>query len=279
MTAAARIAGRQVAAALRFRAAGGRTRLAFNHAPHPFHVTRPYHDPGDPDGMATLYLQSSSGGLYGDDDLSLDLAVEAAARVHLTTQSSTVVHHARGGGARQRMRIDVGPGAMAEVCPDPAILFAGARLDVAVSARLAEGAALVLTDAALAHDPDGGGAPFDRLGAEIVVRGPDGRLLAVERMDVDGAEWAARTGGRPCHGMALAAGAIDAEAVAQAMRAALDGAPDAAIWAGVSAFPARGVAVARFLARDGAALAQGLAAAWGAARLAMTGRPAPPRRK
>ena len=61
--------GRAVGAALRFRRSGNKTFLVKQYTPHPFHITRPFYVDGDPDSMATLYLQSSSGGLYGDDDL------------------------------------------------------------------------------------------------------------------------------------------------------------------------------------------------------------------
>ncbi len=77
-------ARRQVAAKLTFRRHGSRSFLAHQHTPHPFHLTRPFYLPGDPQGMATLYLQSSSGGLYGDDDLSLHIALEEGAGAHVT---------------------------------------------------------------------------------------------------------------------------------------------------------------------------------------------------
>ena len=60
-----------VDASLTFRQRGGRTFLGGQLTPHPFHITRPFYRPDDPAGMATLYLQSSSGGLYGDDQLDL----------------------------------------------------------------------------------------------------------------------------------------------------------------------------------------------------------------
>ena len=92
---------RRVSAELGFSRAGPLTYLGAQRTPHPFHITRPFHLSGDPEGMATLYLQSSSGGLYGDDALSLDVTAAAGTAVHLTTTASTVVHAARGGRTRQ----------------------------------------------------------------------------------------------------------------------------------------------------------------------------------
>jgi urease accessory protein len=89
--------GRQQGAVLRFGLAGGRTALLHQHVPYPFHITRPFHlHPASPE-LATLYLQSASGGLYAGDDLSLALHVGQGAAAHVTTQSATIVHacHAR----------------------------------------------------------------------------------------------------------------------------------------------------------------------------------------
>lgn len=266
--AAAPARGRQVRAALGFRAGPRGAWLAHQITPHPFHITRPFRIAGDPAGMATLYLQSSSGGLYGDDDLSLSIDVGAGASAHVTTQASTVVHHARGGCAHMGVEITAGEGALAEYMPDPAILFAGARLDTRLSLTLREGARAILCDAALHHDPGGTGAPFERLTAETRIRGPEGPRL-IDRIDVAGADWAARTSGWPCHANLIVAGDGAADAVAP-IRSALS--EDAGVWAGVSAFPDRAVAIARILAPDGVALTRALHRGWAAARMALTGR-------
>jgi urease accessory protein len=274
-------APRRVAARLAFRALAGRTHLARQHTPHPFHITRPFRLAGDPAGMATLYLQSSSGGLYGDDDLSLDIAAGEGAAAHVTTQASTIVHPARGGETRQSVRLSAGPGALLEVCPDPMILFAGARLSAQTVARLAPGARLVLTDAALMHDPDGAGGAFERLESLIRIEDAAGEAVLVDHQVATGAEWIARTGARPCHGTVIAAGLDRAEAGAceAALAGAFAGEDIARLHAGVSAFPDRGLVLARMLAADGAALSGGLARGWVAVRTALTGTPPPPRRK
>ncbi len=270
---------RRVAARLTFERRGARTVLMGQRTPHPFHITRPFHLADDPWGMATLYLQSSAGGLYGDDDLSLDVAVEAGAAAHVTTQASTVALHARGGRARHAARLTVGEGGFLEYVPEPLILFAGARVDAEVRATVAPGARLILADAALAHDPDGAGAPFDRYRNEIAVETSGGRPLLIDRMEADGAAWAARCGARPCLGGLLVAGAENATAAAAALEAALTGPADGPVYAGVSAWPEKGVAYARMLCADGAALSAALRAAWAAAREALTGSTPPPRRK
>jgi urease accessory protein len=274
--------GRRVDARLRFAVAAGRTHLGAQYTPHPFHITRPFHIDGDPPGMATLYLQSSAGGVYGDDALGLDVALAPRAQVHLTTQASTVVHPARGGCAEQRVGLDLGAGALLEYCPDPAILFAGARLRSAVSAQLAEGAQLLLCDAQLCHDPEGQGGRFERYEGRISIHAADAGLIFEEVTVIDGDDWASRTGQRPCHGTVVVAGlaATRVTAVAGLLRQAIDTAPDAALYGGVSAFEARGVVVGRMLAGDGHALSLALNRAWQATRRGLCGvERVPPRRK
>src|SRR5260370_8169750 len=75
--------------------AGGRTVLRRQHVGYPFHITRAFQlDRMRPD-LATLYLQSASGGLYAADRLKLDLTIGHGAALNLTTQASTVVHDGR----------------------------------------------------------------------------------------------------------------------------------------------------------------------------------------
>lgn len=262
--------GRTVSARLEFRCAAGRTWLGAQHTPHPFHITRPFHLDGDPPGMATLYLQSSAGGLYGDDDLRLDVSAAPGAAVYLTTQASTVVHDARGGLTRQAVRLSLSADALLEYLPDPMILFAGARVAASLTLTLAPGARAVIADAALCHDPGLQGRPFDHFSTEIRLQDPGGAPLLIDRIAVSGADWARRTGAFPCHGSILVAGAP--HDLDRALRAALG---DAAIYAGVSTFADRALVLVRILARDGAALTRALHTAWACARAAMTGcRPA-----
>lgn len=268
-----RALARQVRARLQFRSANGQTGLSAQFTPHPFHITRPFHHPGDAGGMATLYLQSSSGGLYGDDDLTLETTLEPGARVHLTTQASTVVHDARGlPGAVQRLRLHLGRGARLDYLPDPVILLSGAELDSRIEAILEPGAQLILSDAQLHHDPRGAARPFGQFVNDISITGPEGPLL-IERQRVAGGDWTARTGGAPCAGMLIAAGC---GAAAAAMMAA-DEEPGA--WCGISQFTDRDVSVLRLLARDGVALTGALRRGWSALAASLDGHAPAPRRK
>ncbi|MCB2101475.1 MAG: urease accessory protein UreD, partial [Rhodobacterales bacterium] len=173
----------------------GRTYLRRQHATHPFHVCRAQYLDRPRSGQATVYLQSCSGGLFRGDRHQVTIACDPGARAHVTTQASTVVHRADGDPARQAVALAVGAGAVLEYCPDPAILFPGAGLVNRTRVTLAPGAAALLWDACLGHDPGGAGAPFDRLDTDVQVLDDRGRLRAADRMAVTGAAFAAGTVG------------------------------------------------------------------------------------
>ncbi len=263
-----------VRAELQFRAVAGRTHLARQFTPHPFHITRPFHHPGDPSGMATLYLQSSSGGVYSGDDLSLDITVETGAKAHVTTQASTIVHDARGReGVKQSVSLKVAKDARLDYLPDPAILMTGAKLCNRVTAVMGTGARMILADAQLSHDPQGRARPFAWLENEVEILGPAGPLL-LDRFELSGSDWPARTGGFSCSGMMIVVGDTGA---GPAMLRAAEALPG--IYAGLSVFEDRRIAFVRFLASDGAVLTKVMNAMWSAAATALDGTPPAERRK
>lgn len=269
---------RSARATLSFASVAGRTHLMRQYTPHPFHITRPFRHACDPQGMVTLYLQSSSGGIYGDDDLDLSVDLKPGAAVHLTTQASTVVHDARGReGASHTVSLHAGGGALLEYLPDPAIMMAGSRLRTRIHAHLAEGAKVLLADAQLCHDPDGTGRPFEALECEIAVScavpGSE-KLLFLDRFDLQGADWLTRTGGYRCAGTVLVAGDTSAGAAMLEAATSLPG-----VYAGVSTLTERNMSLVRFLAEDGVALSRAIKNIWIAARHALTGEIPVARRK
>ena len=72
-----------------------KTFVSHQYMPHPFHMTVPFTVPGDPQDFLTLYLQSSSGGLYDNDKHELNVDLSKKSNFHLTTQASTIVHEAK----------------------------------------------------------------------------------------------------------------------------------------------------------------------------------------
>ena len=87
--------------------------------------------------LATLYLQSASGGLYRGDNVALSIVAGPHAAAHVTTQASTIVHRTYQRAVAQRTRIEIGEHAFAAVTPDPLVLFPGAEICCTTEVTLA----------------------------------------------------------------------------------------------------------------------------------------------
>ena len=262
---------------------GGKSYLARQYACYPFHLCRAqYLDPDLPE-MASLYVQTSAGGIYAGDRLDVEIRTEAGARAHVTTQASSIAYRMPDGEARQRFLLSGGPGSLLEYLPDPTILFPEARLRSATTLEPAPGALIIAGDSFLPHDPDGAGRPFAYCAGETRVVDPEGRLLSLDRFHFDGAAWksgaAGVNGERLMQGTLVAAGdAAAPETLLEALREGLAKAPPA-VYAAASALPNRCGAWARLLAADGAELTETMHALWAALRAAVTGHPPARRRK
>lgn len=261
--------------------AAGRTYVRRQFAPYPFHVCRPFYVAGDPPQMATLYVQSCSGGIYQDDDLAIDVMAEEGAQVHLTSQASTIVHAMERGDARHAVSLEAQAGAVIEYLPDPLILFPRVRLTTCVRIRAHPTSTVVACESFLLHDPEGGKGAFDRLLGETIAESSDGDLLALDRFEIVGDTMTDRrpgiTGAHPALGSMLVLHREGRAALVEALRSALDAAPG--IYGGASALPGDAGAWVRLLAEDGAALRRGLHAVWSAVRRTLTGAAPQARRK
>jgi urease accessory protein len=264
------------------RDAAGRTYVRRQLVGYPYHVCRPLGFGGDPEGMATLYLQSCAGGIYRDDRLRERIVVEAGAAVHLTTQAATIVHGMDRGTARQEVLIEAAAETLVEVMPESFILFPQARFASAVRVQADETATVVLADSFSAHDPAGAGATFDWYHGDVIIEDRQGRVLARDRFRVSGAAVAAACPG--VTGAFVTQGSLfvvhrrrpAAELVAALRTAAvaIDG-----VYAGASALPNDGGAWLRIMAADAVGLRSAMTAAWQSIRHLLTGRIPEPRRK
>ena len=269
-------------AALRFaRAPDGRSYIARQRVGYPFHITRPFHFDEAPAGVLTLYLQSVSGGIYQGEDLVMTCAAGAGSAAHVTTQAATIVHRMPAAPARQTVALEAADGALLEYLPDPLIMFPGARLTSVLEIEAAADATVIASESFAHHDPGGEDRRFDSFAAEMRIRDEGGRLLALERYDVEGERLAAGRGlvaRWPAQGSFVVAHRGSAcEAILATLRSALT--PTDEFYGGASALPNEAGVGVRLLAQDGAALRRGLEAAWRAVRLALYGAPPVPRRK
>jgi urease accessory protein len=272
-------AGRRAEVVLVAERAGGRTGLRRQHVGYPFHITRPFHlDRMRPD-LATLYLQSASGGLYAADRLALDLVVGAHAAFNLTTQASTVVRDGRRDGSEMRQSVTVKESAFCAVISDPYVLFPGANLCVTTIATVAANATLILADGFAMHDPHRRGGVFARFSTDTGVAGADGSLLVSDRGSVCGDELFANCGalgGMAAGGSVLMIAPPDRLADIAEIEAAADA---CGCLAGATAAPNGAGLAMRLLAPDGGTLIRGIEAAFHIAAHAALGVDLAPRRK
>jgi urease accessory protein len=259
-----------------------RTYLARQYASYPFHVCRVLYQDAHPPGMATLYLQSCSGGVYEDDRLDVRIEAGEGTEAHVSTQSATIVHTMPSGSASLEARIICARGSYLEYLPDPQILFPRSRCSSRIAIGLSGDAIALVSDSFLGHDPDGKREMFSRYASEIVIENERGRILAIDRLQIEGSDFSGAcpgvSGSYKAQGTMIVAGlAVAAPAVAESLRRVQPEREEAAI--GVSELPKSAGLVVRVLAVDGAALKRAMYRAWCEARVALKGTPPVERRK
>jgi urease accessory protein len=261
----------QVEAALQFHRGGGRTVLAHQHVPYPFHATRPFYLDHERPEIATLYLQSASGGLYRGDDVALSIVAGPYAAAHVTTQASTIVHTTHKRAVAQTTRIAIGEHSFVAMTPDPLVLFPGAEICCATEITLAATGCAILTDGLAHHDPQGTARPFERYSNVVVVRNESGRVLLSDRGSLAGEsmlEPASPLGPFRAVGTLLVLGRGSERCDADVLESRLT---DLGCVAGISKLPNDAGIGGRVLAANGGTLARGLEAAFAIAFDALIG--------
>ena len=168
--------GKRGVCRLAFAVRSDTTRLGHAFVCHPFHCTRPWYlDPAVP-GMAVVYVQTPAGGLIQGDRAELRFSLDAGAQVHVTNQAAEKIHTMTANCALQRVGFSLGPGAYAEYCPEPLILFPGARFGQALRIELAAGASFLGTEIVLSRAA-ADGATFAALSTSLSVLDAERRVL------------------------------------------------------------------------------------------------------
>lgn len=248
------------------RGPSGATYLSRQRAGYPYHVGRLLAHGAD----ARVIVQSSSGGLFEDDDVHQHVVATERARARVETAAATIVHSMTRGSAKSRVHIEAHAGAQLDWLPHPSILFPGTRLESSIDVVLHPGARIMLADCYTTHDPTGSETPFGALDAAISVRGAQGRLFARDRFRLDGAS------GRPLGGVSSRFAAhgglmvltLDTEEGAAAAHA-LEHATKDAVYAGAGLLPGQCGAFMRVVATDSLSLRTTLARAIDAVRGAL----------
>ncbi len=197
-------------------------------------------------------IVNTAGGMTGGDRFDIDIAVEAGARLTVTTAAAEKVYRSLGPDTRIGIKLDVGEGAALAWLPQETLLFDRVRLRRSIGVEAAPGARLLLAE----------GIVFGRSAmGEMVTQGHfsdhwrvrcGGRLVFAESLRLDGAmaqrlaERAAAAGGVAVASLLKLPGDENDVAAVRAMQT------DFAGEVGISAW--NGLAVARLVAPDGAAL-------------------------
>ncbi|HTP45095.1 MAG TPA: urease accessory protein UreD [Candidatus Acidoferrales bacterium] len=139
------------------------------------------------DGAALGHLHNVSGGLLGDDRLTLSVRLDQNAKVQLTTTGATRIYRARekAGPAIQRTEISLAANALLEYLPDPIIPFAHARFSQQTEIQLASGAGLFWWEIlAPGREASGELFAYDSVEMKADLRA-QGRLIAAERVRLE----------------------------------------------------------------------------------------------
>jgi urease accessory protein len=268
---------------LAFRRDGeGRSVLGALRQRFPLRMTVPFYlDRADP-GMAFVYVQNPTGGVFAGDRLATNLAAGEGARVHLTTQSATKLYRMDGGEAIQELRFELDNGAYVEHVPDPLIPQGRARFRQRLLVELAPGAAFVATEAVA----PGRRARGERFAYDLVELRTEarrsGRALCVDVVRLDPRRSdplrPGVLGGRDYLVTLVAvAPEHDTEALARGLDEALGAEPD--VLGAAGELPHGAGAAARALAPGPLEARRALLTAWRAARAELAGLPLPAVRK
>ena len=260
----------------------GRTYLAEQFSSYPFHICRAqYMDRALPE-MATLYVQSCSGGVFRGDRLQTRILARENAQAHVTTQASTIIHRMEQDYAHQSVKIHGEAGSLIEYLPDCTILFPEAKLRSSVAITRHDECDVILGDSFLAHDPGSQKEPFSWLDNELIICQLDGSVDVIDRFVVCGDQFCVGETGEnnafAVHGTyAVLSSRVGLDEMVSELRSSAGNVDN--VYVGVSLLPNSVGCWVRYLASDGQASKNLVNALWMKSRLMLTGHPPGIRRK
>ena len=92
-------------------------------------------------------IVNTAGGMAGGDRFDIDVAVEAGARLTVTTAAAEKIYRSLGPDTEVSVKLDVGPGGALAWLPQETILFDQVRLRRMIDVDLAHDANLILAEA------------------------------------------------------------------------------------------------------------------------------------
>ncbi|MEO6097964.1 MAG: urease accessory protein UreD [Fibrobacteria bacterium] len=138
-------------------------------------------------GICQVYVSNYGGGLVDGDAIAMSVECLPGSRVYLGTQSSTKVYKSEGkGGCSQETIGTVHANALAVVCADPVVPFAGSRYRQTQTWEVHPEADLILFDwLQPGRAARGEVFAYSRLRSELRVTRPGGRPILSERFEVE----------------------------------------------------------------------------------------------
>jgi len=209
-------------------------------------------------GALDAVIINTAGGMTGGDHFAVDIAVEPDARLVVTTAAAEKIYRSLGPDTRIAVKLDVGPSAQLAWLPQETILFDQVRLRRSIDVELGPGANLLLAEGIVfgrsaMGETVRGGRLFDRW---RVRRG--GALLFAESLRLDGAIAQSLARRAVAGGNIASASVLKVPGDDKAVAAVRAMEKDFAGEVGISAW--NGIAVARLVASNGAALHRDLIA-------------------
>jgi urease accessory protein len=207
-------------------------------------------------GALEAVIVNTAGGMTGGDRFELGVAVGEGARLTVTTAAAEKIYRSLGPDTAVSVKLEVGAGGMLAWLPQETILFDQMRLRRTIEVDLARNAQLIVAEAIVFGRSAMGetvarGHLFDRWRIRV-----DGALVFAEALRLDGAI---------VENLAQRATAAGGAAIASVLKIPAGDANLAAIRASESSFAGEvgvstfnGLALARLVAADGAALRRDL---------------------
>ena len=169
--------------ALAFERRAGRSVLAARSHEGPLVVQKALYPEGD--AVCHAIVVHPPAGIAGGDELLIALEAREGASALLTTPGAAKWYRTAGPWARSRVAIDARPSSAIEWLPQEAIVYDGARADIAWEAHLAADARLIAWEI-VCLGRTGSGERFTRGCCRLEMRlWRDGRLAWLERGRVD----------------------------------------------------------------------------------------------
>jgi urease accessory protein len=253
-----------------------RTYLSHQYSKYPFHICRVQYLDDVPSGMGTVYLQSSAGGIFSNDRLFCRFHSLPGTMVHVTTQSSTIVHTMDCGYAEHNLTIRAEEHCLFEYIPDPIILFPNSNLVSRLKVEMDPTATVMLTDTFLSHDPNSA-VQSQILGSymnEVLVTDLNGQPICLDRSQINADNFWGNIEG--CMGSYNAIGtffllnmSLPVESLCEQLRSILDGLGD--VYAGVSTLPNRSGVWVRLMSSNIARIRLGMSEIWKESRRIVKG--------